>query len=548
MGCTRMGAWRVRAWGCAGRAFAQIATGVLGLVLLGCGGGGGGSEPTPAAPGPGGVDGQAAVLSGASPVAAGCTGGPPAGTLYAGAEVEPFAATNPRDPQHLVAVWQQDRWSGGAARALVAAVSFDGGRSWSRQLLPFSRCGGAAAGSAGDYARTTDPWVDFAPDGTVHVMGLSLEVGALLPGSASAMLAARSVDGGRSWGPPSVLVRDGASVFNDKNSLTADPTDPQRVYAVWDRIDLAGLGPTLMARSVDGGRSWEAARPIYVPQAPSGASGESQTIGNRIVVRPDGTLVNLFTQVDRVGGRDEAWLGVLLSADKGQSWSAPVRIASLLAVGARDPQTGKAIRDGAILASIAALPDGSLWVAWQDARFEAGQRDAIVGSRSADGGLSWGPVQRLSRVASATAFTPTLAVRPDGVLGLLHYDLRDESADAATLLASAWLLSSRDGGASWAETRVREPFDLNRAADARGWFLGDYQGLTASGTAFVPVFAVTTGQAGNPSDIVGLRVEPPLAAAVAKTPEARARPRPELAAAEQARRGTVAQALQQRLR
>ena len=479
------------------------------LLIASCGGGGGAEEPAPPAPPapPTGVDAQAVVVSAPLPMPAGC-GGDSAGTAYIGAEAEPFVAVNPRDTQHLVAIWQQDRYGGGAARALGLAVSFDGGRRWGQhQLLPFSRCGGALPGSPGDFARATDPWVDFGPDGQVHVMGLALSVGALLPGSSSAMLAARSSDGGRSFAAAQQLVLDGPTLFNDKNALTADPTDPRYVYAVWDRIDNNDNGPTLLARSVTAGASWEPAREIYVPRVPAGSSGSSQTIGNRIVVRPDGGLVNVFTQIDTVAGREEAWLGVIRSGDKGQTWSAPVRIAALQAVGAKDPQTGKAIRDGAILASIVAAPDGSLTVAWQDARFSGGQRDAIVISRSGDGGSSWSVPRAVNRVATSAAFTPTLAVRADGRLGLLHYDLREDTADASTLLASAWLLSSGDGGQTWTETRVREAFDLNRAPDSRGWFLGDYQGLVASGTAWVAVFVATTADAANRSEVYALRVE-----------------------------------------
>ncbi len=537
------------------QAFRARPLALLCALLVACGGGGGGDPaPSPAPAAPQGVDAQAVHASGATLVTTGCNGGETAGTLYVDAEVEPFVTVNPRDGHHLVAAWQQDRGSGGAARAGVVATSFDGGRSWSRQLAPFSRCGGAAAGQPGNFARATDPWVDFGPDGTVHLMGLALTGGALVAGSSSAMLASRSTDGGRTWGTPQRLVLDGDSLFNDKNSLTADPTDPRFVYTVWDRVDRADNGPTLLARSSTGGASWEPAREIYVPRVPAGSVGSpqtSQTIGNRVAVRPDGTLLNLFTQIDTVAGRSESWLGVLRSADKGLSWSVPIRIAALQAVGAKDPQTGKAIRDGAILASIVVAPDGTVWVAWQDARFSGGARDAIALSRSTDGGLTWTAPVAVNRAPGAAAFTPSLAVRGDGTLALLHYDLRDDTADATTLLTSAWLLTSRDRGQTWAETRVREAFDLNGAPDARGWFLGDYQGLVASGEAFVPVFGVSGGSSIGRTDIVALRVLPPLASGAAGRPGPLSAPQAQTVAVDeaafrQARHLAIQRALQQR--
>ena len=131
-------------------------------------------------------------------------------------------------------------------------------------------------------------------------MALALSGSALQAGSSNAMLASRSTDGGASWSAPQALVRDGATLFNDKNTLTVDTVDPSFVYAVWDRLDAAGNGPTLLARSVNAGISWEPVREICRPPAP--AAGSAQTIGNRVLVvaagAQRGTLVNVFTQIE----------------------------------------------------------------------------------------------------------------------------------------------------------------------------------------------------------------------------------------------------------
>jgi len=275
----------------------------------------------------------------------------------ANAEVEPWAAVDPGNPGRLLAAWQQDRWSNGGARALVVALSKDGGATWLRTLLPFSRCGGAVAGAAGDFERATDPWVDFTPGGTALVMGLAFSGAALADDSSSAMLVSRSMDGGRTWSAPATLLRDGATLFNDKNALSADTTADGWVYAVWDRLDRAGNGPTLLARSTDAGLSWEPAREIYRPTVPAGVS---QTIGNRVVVLPAGaergTLVNFFTQIDTVSGSSNSRLGVIRSTDRGLSWSAPVFIAELRMVGTRDGSSGAQVRDGGVIGSIAVAP------------------------------------------------------------------------------------------------------------------------------------------------------------------------------------------------
>ena len=494
-----------------------LALGMAGW-LVACGGGGGGAsiDPTPT-PTPTPTPVTARKLSADSPVAAGCTGGSNTGTLYVGAEVEPMAASFAADSQHMVAVWQQDRWSDGGARALVSAVSTDGGATWQRSLQPMSRCGGAAPGSAGDFERVSDPWIDVASDGVVHLVGLVLNGGVLTAGSSSGMVASRSTDGGRTWSAPLTLVNNDSSLFNDKESVTADPTDARKVYVVWDRLDSAGRGPAMLARSTDAGLSWEPARPFYTPVVAANPAGISQTVGNRVLVIPAGpqrgTLVNFFTQIDTVAGTSTVRAGLVRSTDFGVSWGAPVFVASIQAVGAHDPFNANVqIRDGADLVSAAVGPDGGLWLTWQDARFSGGQFDAVALSRSTDGGLTWSAPVAINRIASTSAFTPTLQVRADGVVGVLHYDLRNRTAGSA-LLADAWLLTSRDG-LNWTETHVSGPFDLGAAPNARGLFLGDYQGLLGAGADFVPVLVVSApGDAGNRTDVFSPRFTVTAAAA-----------------------------------
>ena len=200
-------------------------------------------------------------------------------THFPGSEVEPRLDVNSTDPNHLVVAWQQDRWNNGAARGQGVAVSFDGGLTWTAGPTPdLSRCTG------GEWVRVSDPWVSFGPTGDLFQMAL-----AQAPGR-SAMTVQKSTDGGLTWTAPTVVVEDAPPLFNDKNALTADPTDPRFVYAVWDRVDFAnGGGPVVLARSADGGESFEPARVIFDP------GPAAQTIGNQIVVAPDGTVFNFFT-------------------------------------------------------------------------------------------------------------------------------------------------------------------------------------------------------------------------------------------------------------
>ena len=449
-----------------------------------------------------------ARLTATSPFAAGCDGVPPTGTLFTNAEVEPFIAVNPRNPNNLVGVWQQDRWSDGAAAGLRTGFSFDGGRTWGLTAATFSRCTGGNAANGGDYERATDPWVTFAPDGNAYQIALALS------DPVSAILVSRSVDGGRTWSNPITLIRDGAEAFNDKESITADPTDARFVYAVWDRLPAAGGGPSYFSRTTDGGASWETARSIFDP----GENG--QTINNQIVVLPNGTLVNFFTHLEFAG---ESLVGSTLqlirSTDKGANWSEPITIADVQALGVTDPETGVEIRDGAFLGSIAAGRNGVLAAVWQDARFSAGVRDGIAFSRSVDGGLSWSAPVRVNREPAVQAFIPAVTIRDDGVVGVTYFDFRSNTTARGTLLTDYWLAQSADG-VTWHESHVAGPFNYSIAPFSRGLFLGDYMGLTSIGTTFVPFYTTTNaGNFGNRTDVFATLATSAGSAAAAKIEE-----------------------------
>src|SRR5579863_5202651 len=91
-------------------------------------------------------------VGGISPFTAGCNGTNQQGSVYLNSADEPYLAVDPSNPQHLVGVWQQNRWTTGGADGLMSAVSMNGGRTWSSSSAHFSMCSG------GTYERASDPW------------------------------------------------------------------------------------------------------------------------------------------------------------------------------------------------------------------------------------------------------------------------------------------------------------------------------------------------------------------------------------------------------
>lgn len=409
------------------------------------------------------------------------------GTVFIGAEVEPHLALNPARPSNLIATWQQDRWSNGGARGLVTAVSQDGGATWTRRALPFSRCAG------GPFERASDPWVTIGPTGIAQMMSLSISGSVFGASSLNAMQVARSSDGGVTWSAPATLIQDTAPFFNDKNSMTADPFDANFIYAAWDRLQENAGGPAYFARSTDTGLTWEAARAIHDP------GRTSQIIGAEVVVSAEGDVLYFFTQIDAVGGQNQSSVVFMRSSDRGQTWGAPVIISRLLTVGTRDPDTGAQVRDGGVLMHAAAAP-GVIVVTWQDGRFSNGARDGIAFSQSRDAGRTWSAPVQINGAPNSAAFTPQPQVANDGTISVGYFDLRGNTTDPATLPAQYWLTRSTDGR-NWTETRIAGPFDLAKAPMAPGAFVGDYVGLVAAGSSVLSLLPVVSDDTSNRTDI-----------------------------------------------
>lgn len=86
------------------------------------------------------------------------------------------------------------------------------------------------------------------------------------------------------------------SLFNDKNTITADPHNARFVYATWTLFRI-GIVSLMVSRSTDGGLSWSAALPIATMGHVANAERATFRQGAQIVVLPDKTLVNAFYRI-----------------------------------------------------------------------------------------------------------------------------------------------------------------------------------------------------------------------------------------------------------
>jgi hypothetical protein len=431
-------------------------------------------------------------------------------TLYPNSEIEPRST---RFGPHIVAEYQQDRWSDGGARGLVASVSHDNGATWKRVVVP-----GISSCSGGAFLRASDPWVSFAPNGDLYAISLSF-LGAPNPNH-NAILVSKSTDFGETWGAPIALAADDTNGL-DKQSITADPGNPSYVYAAWDRIVTPGgsthasdqgifnsrsfKSQTFFARSTNGGASWEKPQEIFVDSSFSGS------IGSIVRVLGDGhTLLDgLLTYGNAAwkGGQCGS-ISVLRSSDRGANWdNKPIIVSpySCTYGGAHNPDSGALIRSGGL--PDLAVDGTKAYMVWEDALPSAPTRGRILFSQSTDGGLTWSaPIVVSHTPSSVDALLPTVEVNSSHAVGVSYYDFRN-NVPGGIASTDLWLTTCSGtcaNAASWsADTRVTpSSFDMSAAPVARGQFIGDYMGMTTSGAAFEPFFiqSGTPPAANGPTD------------------------------------------------
>jgi len=377
-----------------------------------------------------------------------------------------------------VAAFQVGRLYDGGSRATGWATRVEGG-GWRHGLLPALT---RDQTPPGPFDRLSDAVVTY--DARHHTWLISsLAVtdrhGRVAQGT---VVVNRSGDGVTWTGPYTVSAAlPGSPVgFYDKDWITCDNTATSpyygHCYAQWDRS--ARHDVLLMSTSRDGGKTWSA------PVAPAGTP---LGLGGQPVVQLDGTVI-----VPALGER-----GAIIaysSRDGGATWGGTVTVGFQ-----RDHSVAGHMRTEP-LPSAAVDGAGTVYVAWQDCRFESRcAANDIVLSRSTDGVIWSNPVRvPIDPIGSgADHFIPGLGVDKTTAgaharLALAYYDYPTALCLPATCQLDAGFISSTDGGATWsAPHRLAGPMPLGALArTSLGAMVGDYIATTFSGGAAIPVLAV----------------------------------------------------------
>ena len=424
-------------------------------------------------------------------------------SAYDSAEVEAQIAVNPTDPTEITGVSQQDRWPDGGSRGLTSWMSSTGGTTWSRLSdVPWSACQGGPQ----RFERVTDPWVSYDKAGNLYFIGQPIDSAAL--GRSAISVTSWN---GTAWRTPQLLIEDVGErgVFNDKVSITGDPTRAGFAYATWLRGDyppgqrqspvadfhsFAYRGEPMLSRTTDGGLTWS--KPVPMRKS------NSYFQGNQIAVGPDGTLYNVVANLLTGAGSNEhgVYMGVMRSTDAGLHWSAPTKIAPIRTAQLTVPDDGFHIRAEDYLPDIAIDPtSGAIYVVWSDGLGTPINR--VVMAKSTDGGRRWsGPTVVSSGGPNVQAYNHAIEVTARGTVALAYYDDRNNVPGDGVATTDVWLRHSHNGGLTWEpEQHLHGPFNhylapisYSEPGDPRGLFLGDYLGLeTTSGDNVIAFFTST---------------------------------------------------------
>lgn len=383
----------------------------------------------------------------------------------------------------IVTAVQTGRIATGGASNISWATSTNGGTTWSHGYLPGTTVYSTPPGT---LSAVSDPSVAYdAAHHTWIIASLPLPAGNTGPG----VIVNRSTDGGLTWSNPVIVTNQAGT---DKSWIVCDNTASSpfygHCYVEWDNNSQGNV--IYMSTSTDGGQTWGAARTT---------ANRATGIGGQPLVRPDGTVV---VPIDDASG--SLYINVFRSLDGGTTWTATTPIARIFS-----HLDAGYLRSGP-LPSAEIDAAGTIYLTWEDCRFEANcSANDIVIKSSADG-VTWWPARRIpiDPIGSGVDhFLPGLAVDHSTAgssahLGLVYYSYPQSSCTVLTCRLDVGYVSSTNGGATWsAPTQLAGPMALPwLPPTTSGFMVGDYMSAAVVNGAVYPVFCLAHARSGSVFD------------------------------------------------
>lgn len=471
---------------------------------------------------------------------------------------EPYLAVHPKNPKILVACWL-------LGTDQPAAITFDGGKTWINTLVPLSICLGGFGFTngiidGGSLGITDDDTV-IRSDLFIITQSTSTTVTTLLTG---ASVTRGKIDKTRGiiWETPQIVFQGntGQTILGglnnsqftlvtpvDKQLLFVDPKKNDIIYNIWhtqvSNVSL-GIGEMLvyLARSVNGGTTWETARVIYEPSNdpsiqsninPSATPGANDfaPLALKKLICKNRVIFLMKIQYTDITGTNIIYPGIISSENYGLNWTQnSTRVApnfngfnNVARIGI-DPDKSFVDPNYISLTRVQGFrtvriqgggnsldinqETETLYVVYTNGvnatlglpplndtsppiSLALSQVNLVL---SRNGGKTWSDPIVVSQTSNQTVSTPganqamsaMIAVLPNGILGIFYYDFRFYTGMAGSpLLTDAWLAIYED---KHGKIKFREEIRLTDVSfDARkvnpvnrmGYGFGEYFGITA---------------------------------------------------------------------
>ena len=348
------------------------------------------------------------------------------------------------------------------------AVSVNRGVSWRQENAPVLKPYTDNCAQGGATSQNLRTEMQQGSDGTIYLVFQANSPDRL--GSRSVMLG-RSSDGGRSWktvpiDPGAIAPEQGQQMeVNFEGHLALDPANEKTIYAFYrrsfNRFTPAKPTRPMFSKSTDGGDTWST--PVVMLEKNSGFDGPRPiVVGNKLYVfyresAPPAPGANYPPLPEPPTTK----LFVAISEDQGKSWAKDIEFAR-----ANDASEPIPLYDRG---------RQRFYVVWHDNRDK--ELDAYFTSSS--DGETWAAPKLLNDDARGTRVAqhyPQIAMSPDGRIDVAWYDWRDDPFPPPTVgtgqtlalftnrgkVASVYMTSSRDGGATWTKNTKLNDVPIDR--------------------------------------------------------------------------------------
>lgn len=389
--------------------------------------------------------------------------------------VEPYIAAHPGDSHNLIIVASHN--VEGKGLIAEAFTTKDAGKTWGHSPLPHM----LEALLANKLKYALDVWVTYAPDGMAYISALASEKIQIQGRGRGELLVYRSEDQGKTWQGPTLIASRG---FFDRPSMVASGTkNNKRIYLV--ASDGRGFD---VLKSDDGGLSFKTTaiiKPDNLAHQP-----------HRPVVLPDGSLLVPYDDYPAISLKEleeierdprkqrlnSSRIYVVQSRDEGLTFDLPQFVADI-------PRMLPGGLEMAVDLSNSRFR-GRVYAVWNGERED---RRNVTVAYSADAGNSWLKSAALRAENVGPAHFYSLAVSPDGTVGVSW--LQHETEEAKSHCYRIYFAASIDGGETFTppyvvSDKVSCPDSASNKETIGRWARGgDYMGLaSAADGSFHPVW------------------------------------------------------------